>query len=196
MFTVAAKQEAFEESAKLKNQFRTLDEDEVEFLDSVLESTRAKEEAVKKETTEQLDLFRRQQDEADKKLREGENGREVEEAGSPIVGESEWAVGSRKRKRVKEKEVLKGVKIRRSSSTQLGIASPDTGQKRSEEKSAPPKTLLGTPLEKGSQQNQKSASPPTSSSKVATKATNPDTSSKPKPVPGLGLAAYSSDEDD
>ena len=62
----AAKQEAFEESIRSRNQFRSLDEDEVDFLDSVLESTRAKEAEVKKQTTEQLEAFRRQQEEAEK----------------------------------------------------------------------------------------------------------------------------------
>lgn len=65
-----AKQEAFEEKMKLKNQFRALDEDEVEFLDSIMESTRAQEAAVKKETAEQLELFRRQREEAEKALLE------------------------------------------------------------------------------------------------------------------------------
>ncbi|MCJ1354321.1 MAG: hypothetical protein MMC33_004309 [Icmadophila ericetorum] len=128
----AAKQDAFEESIRLKNQFRTLDEDEIEFLDSVLESTRAREEAVKRETTEQLDAFRRLQEEADKAaLLSGsgeaageEDGRGAGGAagplGSPVrgLGEdgSEWGVNSRKRKRFKEKEILKGVKLRKGSS--------------------------------------------------------------------------------
>ena len=118
MLLLAAKQEAFEESIKLKNQFRNLDEDEIEFLDSVLESTRAKEAAVKKETTEQLDLFRRQQEEADKALlekpTEASEVNRVGTGGSP-TGESQWAVNARKRKRVKEKEGMKGVKLRKSS---------------------------------------------------------------------------------
>ncbi|KAI6806655.1 hypothetical protein KC340_g18782, partial [Hortaea werneckii] len=42
----AAKQEAFDEATRFRNQFRSLDEDEVEFLDSVLESTRTQEAEV------------------------------------------------------------------------------------------------------------------------------------------------------
>ena len=195
MLAVAAKQEAFEESIKLKNQFRNLDEDEVEFLDSVLESTRAKEEAVKRETSQQLDLFKRQQDEADKRLREGENGREVEE-GSPILGESEWTVGSKKRKRVKERDVLKGVKIRRSSSSRLGAASPDATRLHSEDITEPSKSTSVTTPKEGLQHTQQSAPAVSNSSKAAIIPASPDTSPKPKPVPGLGLAAYSSDEED
>lgn len=100
----------------MKNQFRALDEDEIEFLDSVLESTRAEEDRVKRETAEGLALFRKQQEEADKKVRGGSDT--AEEAGSPVLeGESSWTAAGRKRKRAKDKEVLKGVKLRRSSTT-------------------------------------------------------------------------------
>ena len=117
---IAAKQDAFEESIRLKNQFRNLDEDEIEFLDSVLESTRAKEEAIKKETAEQLNLFRRQQEDADRAMAhdaENENAEStLPKPGSPINDDSVWTV-HRKRKRVKETEVAKGVKVRKSPST-------------------------------------------------------------------------------
>ena len=111
----------------MKNQFRTLDEDEIEFLDSVLESTRAKEEAVKKETTEQLDLFRQQQEEADKALL-SEAGASIGaggpgSAGSPPAEESPWALNARKRKRTKDKEGGKGIKLRKSSSTSESVPS-------------------------------------------------------------------------
>ncbi|KAA6407057.1 MAG: hypothetical protein FRX48_09123 [Lasallia pustulata] len=125
----AAKQEAIEESLRLKNQFRNLDEDEIEFLDSVLESTRAKEEAVKKETKEQLDLFRRQQEEADKALLDAagnDSPATPAAAGRPPAEESQWAVNARKRKRAKEKEVLKGVKLRKSSTSEQVVASKST----------------------------------------------------------------------
>ncbi|MCJ1286260.1 hypothetical protein MMC26_005605 [Xylographa opegraphella] len=115
----AAKQDAFEESLRLKNQFRNLDEDEIEFLDSVLESTRAKEEAIKKETAEQLNLFRRQQEDADRAMAHeaGEKNADsiLPQSGSPDDDDSQWTV-HRKRKRTKETEIAKGVKLRRSSS--------------------------------------------------------------------------------
>lgn len=120
MLTIAAKQDAFEESIRLKNQFRNLDEDEVEFLDSVLESTRAREEAVKKETREQLELFRRQQEEADRALMaesaETGDATEVGGSGSPTGEESSWTVNARKRRRLKEKETTKFTKHRKLSS--------------------------------------------------------------------------------
>ncbi|KAI9051007.1 hypothetical protein LZ554_005115 [Drepanopeziza brunnea f. sp. 'monogermtubi'] len=111
----AAKQEAFEEANRLKNQFRGVDEDEAEWLDSVLESTRAEEDRIKKETAEGLALFRQQQEEEDKKARRSNNGLAAEEV-APIVEEGSWATG-KKRKRTKDKEGLKGVKLRRASAS-------------------------------------------------------------------------------
>lgn len=106
----------------MKNQFRNLDEDEIEFLDSVLESTRAKEEAVKRETAQQLDIFRRQQEEADKAwLNQDDDAKDANNsstAGNLPRDESQWAINARKRKRGKE-EVLKGVKLRKSSTGEL-----------------------------------------------------------------------------
>lgn len=214
MSILAAKEEAFQESIKLKNQFRNLDEDEVEFLDSVLESTRKKEEEVKKETSEQLDLFRRQQEEKDKELLEGEE--EVDgKAGSPTAGESQspWAVNARKRKRAKENDRagLKGVKLRKSSSTgeaPVGLrTSLSTGEpskvsktEAGESKFVAPQGTAPEALsteEKGGAGVTASTPPPPQT--IATKLSpKQDNSSSPKPsgTSGLGLAGYSSDEDD
>ncbi|KAH8808322.1 N-terminal domain of NEFA-interacting nuclear protein NIP30-domain-containing protein [Xylogone sp. PMI_703] len=157
----AAKQEAFEEANRLKNQFRALDEDEVDFLDSVLESTRAEEARIKRETAEGLELFRRQQEEADKKLRAAGSTQTSDET-SPTNDEEQWVAGMRKRKRAKEKEILKGVKVRRSSSTTAppsqaspssakespavspseGTAGKSTGIKASEGRAGAPNTEL------------------------------------------------------
>ena len=133
--SLAAKEEAFQESIKLKNQFRHLDENEADFLDSVLESTREKEAALKKETAEQLDAFRKQRDEADRKAALEEDdvddleGREKQSsAGVDAASEAsiQWAVGAKKRKRVKEKEGIKGVMLRRASSSNTTISKSQT----------------------------------------------------------------------
>ncbi|CAD6583411.1 MAG: hypothetical protein ASARMPREDX12_001268 [Alectoria sarmentosa] len=210
----AAKEEAFQESIKLRNQFRNLDEDEVEFLDSVLESTRKKEEEVKKETSEQLDLFRRQQEEKDKELLEG--GEEVDgKAGSPTAGESQppWAVNARKRKRAKENDRagLKGVKLRKSSSTGEAPAglrtSSSTGEARKgsrieagEGRSVEPQgTAPAVQSTKDKAGVGVSASPrsPTEATTIKA-ASKQENCSSPKPpgASGLGLAGYSSDEDE
>ncbi|KAL2043647.1 hypothetical protein N7G274_003954 [Stereocaulon virgatum] len=192
----AAQQEAFEESIKLKNQFRNLDEDEIEFLDSVLESTRAKEEAVKRETAEQLDLFRRQQEEADKALlEEGFCKEEEAKAGSPTAGESQWAVNARKRKRAKEKEGSKLVKIRRSSTSE-GLKRLGSASQELEKATAGPAAI-------DIKETEVTLSPKAKPEAKATDATHtsPPTHSSaatsPRTKPGaLGLAGYSSDEDD
>lgn len=182
MNDIAAKQEAFEEANRLKNQFRGVDEDEAEWLDSVLESTRAEEDRVKKETAEGLALFRQQQEEADKKARTGTNAATTEE-GSPVAEEESWVAGGRKRKRTKDKEGLKGVKIRRASTpTEV------------EKKSAEPNLQL--PKEKSESQKpqaQKEASQKSPDSKAAA------LDSKKSPGPpktSSGLVNYGSDEDD
>lgn len=104
-----AKQEAFEEKMRLKNQFRALDEDEVDFLDSVLESTRAQEAAVKKDTADQLEVFRKQREEAEKAML-GPTSSEVAPA-----EEEEWTIPARKRRRDKSKELLVSGKKRKAS---------------------------------------------------------------------------------
>ncbi|KAI9821419.1 MAG: hypothetical protein M1826_000700 [Phylliscum demangeonii] len=126
----AAKQEAFEESIRIKNQFRALDEDEVEFLDSVLESTRAREAAVRQETTERLDIFRKRQEEADKALLLSAAGDDVVGGGAALAesvavpADESWKVSGKKRRRAGEKEpVWKGVKLRKSSAGTATVAS-------------------------------------------------------------------------
>ena len=52
------KQEAFEEKTKLKNQFRPLDDEEIGFLDRIVDDTNEQEEERKKEESEQLKQFR------------------------------------------------------------------------------------------------------------------------------------------
>ncbi|CAG8977863.1 hypothetical protein HYALB_00001740 [Hymenoscyphus albidus] len=185
----AAKEEAFIEANRLKNQFRALDEDEAEFLDSVLESTRAEEARIKKESAEGLAIFRKKQEEADKKARGGDVAPDAKE-GSPVAGEESWNAGRRKRKRTKEKEVLKGVKIRRSSTANEA----DKGNNQRQDDAVinkamptnqpePPKNAL--PLKPTPQ-----TSPSGPSAPVETKKPPATTKSS------LGLVDYGSDEDD
>lgn len=175
----------------------------------MLESTRAKEEAVKRETTEQLDLFRRQQEEADKALlkesgenQDGEGGK----AGSPTAGENQWAINARKRKRAKEKEVLKGVKVRKGSSTSetpVGLG----GERRGSASQEPEKgKAIASAQESGEKRTPSAekeleekvvsealASPTPISGATALPKQGAGAASKPA---ALGLAGYSSDEED
>lgn len=171
----------------MKNQFRSLDEDEVEFLDSVLESTRAKESAVKKETAEQLELFRRQREETEKAARITESD------GQPANGET-WAV--RKRKRGREKETLSGFKLRKASSTK---SNPEEAEERKTET-----PLLPTPKEnpldptstpKTSHGKPESISPPIIETAVAEIMKSPVPAASKAPAVALGLGDYSSDDE-
>jgi hypothetical protein len=161
----------------------------VEFLDSVLESTRAEEDRVKRETAEGLALFRQQQEEADKKARRGSDSAALAEEGSPTVEEETWAAGGRKRKRAKEKEVLKGVKIRRSSTANevekpaQGAAS-STGDSPATKKqpTVAPTTVTAKPDQ----------APSISSTKSPAVVKKPPALAKPS----IGLVDYGSDEDD
>lgn len=174
----------------------------------MLESTRAKEEAVKRETTEQLDLFRRQQEEADKALLEESGEKEDGEggkAGSPTAGENQWAVNARKRKRTKEKEVLKGVKVRKGSSTSeqpVGLGGERRGSASQEpekgktivsaQDSTENKTSSAEKDLEGKVISEALASPTPKSSTAAPKQ---DSEGASKPA-ALGLAGYSSEEED
>jgi hypothetical protein len=176
---LAAKQDAFEEANRLKNQFRALDEDEVEFLDSVLESTRREEDRVKRETAEGLARFRQ---EADKQARRGSDG-----AASPTLEEVSWVAGGRKRKRVKEKEGLKGVKIRRSSTsteTQPTQANP------------PAPSSPDTPVPKEAETAKPKIEAQATREPKDPKSESPATSKKPLVASKGGLVDYGSDEDD
>jgi len=149
-------------------------------LDAVLESTRAQEAAVRKETTEQLELFRKQQEELEKAtLAEQDDA-------VPIAGveEETWHVASRKRKRTREKGVLVGVKLRNSSSS----TAVDT-----------PGGLAAPTSRNGSAQQ---TNPVSSAKKVSPAIRRPSSEvvqtslsqTVAPPAAGLGLGGYSSDD--
>lgn len=154
---------------------------------------------MKRETSEQLDLFRRQQEEAEKALLD-EGVKADDRAGSPTgpSSDTQWGLNARKRKRVKEDKALKGVKIRRTSST-----AEDTS-KFSERPSAngqpPQKQISGSTHPDGRETNKPQQ---TTQSQILTphiKASshivpNDTIPAKPGALPGLGLAGYSSDDD-
>ncbi|CAI6256823.1 unnamed protein product [Periconia digitata] len=99
-----AKQDAFEEAARLKNQYRALDEDEAGFLAEIMGKERMAEMEVKQDVEKEIEEFRRRREMAEKG--EKEEGVEVEKV------EGGWKNVGRKRKGPAE-GLLKGVKIRR-----------------------------------------------------------------------------------
>ncbi|KAM5356161.1 hypothetical protein ACJ41O_002807 [Fusarium nematophilum] len=139
----AAKQAAFEEQTKLRNQFRALDDDEVEFLDEVRAAKRAEEERVRQETEEGLKTFRERQ--------KGDSGeKHADEPEAQEAGES-WGVG-RKRKRAKDREV-KGLRRKVSTTEEEevskhkddgSVAEGEKDEKRREERRQQTETVSKT----------------------------------------------------
>lgn len=174
-----AKQEAFEEKSRLRNQFRSLDDDEVDFLDSVLESTRAKEAAVKKESAEQLEAFRRRRAQADKALLERTS--EV----LPTDKETEAWSAPRKRRRVKENPLFP--KKRKPSGTNPAGTPTDKEEDSTKDKHTSTASQATTaPRSTGT-------TPQTETAKTAEE--QPIAKSALKPVVSLGLGDYGSDSD-
>ncbi|KAJ5113642.1 hypothetical protein N7456_002176 [Penicillium angulare] len=182
-----AKQEQFEEKTRLKNQFRSLDEDEVEFLDSVLESTRAQEAAVKRDTADQLEAFRKHREEAEKSAL-GPTSSDV----TPVE-EEEWSIPARKRRREKKDLLIPGKK-RKSSA-----AEPSPTESTKTEQPAKGSTPA-TKVDNSSKSISSNASDPkASTASVKTASAGPAESKaeeKPQPAkPALGLVGYGSDSD-
>lgn len=141
-----------------------------------MEKEREKEVAVRKQTAEELDAFRKQQEEAEQAAKAG--GSEA----APETDDSSWAVG-KKRKKGRE-GLLGGVKLRKASSGDKASVAPEreTGASPPIPKEPPPKVADDTKLSK--------------SDDPSVAATKPETAPPSTPGIGLGLAAYSSDEDD
>ncbi|KAF1817502.1 hypothetical protein P152DRAFT_454092 [Eremomyces bilateralis CBS 781.70] len=182
----AAKQEAFEEAARLKNQFRSLDDDEVDFLDSVLESTRAKEAEVKKETVKQLEAFRRQREEAERSVVVSHS---PENAG---LEEEHWS-GARKRKKTKDKEGFRGLKLRKTSSDTSSVLVEPKANEAATRETVPSEKTLKNPVVVDTT---RPAEHEHRTSQISTAQGQPKSQS-PSTVQskGLGLAEYSSDDD-
>ena len=102
------KQADFEERARYKLHV-SLNDEEADYLDSLEEKRRREEASVKKDTQERLEAFRRQQEE--------EAAKALEEEGGDVASEEQvqWAAG-RKRKKGPETSLLKGVKLKKTSS--------------------------------------------------------------------------------
>ena len=169
---------------------------------------------MKKEIEEQLEGFRKLRDEADK----GGDvalGEDLEEGGSVKKedGEVVWGGGQRKRKRAREKEGLRGVKVRRASSSgqQMSVSADDKPVKgsspdvvheadamRKDGKARSPGITEGTAEatlalgggEKAEEEDLSAAKDAGSS--AVQKAENPG---KSQSAVTLGLGGYSSDEE-
>ena len=131
---------------------------------------------MRKETREQLDAFRKQQEEAEKAARQEEGV----ETSAPAES---WAVGARKRKKGREKETIGGLKVRRVSTADgkdndvPGAAAPSPEDRK----------VVSQAESKEAQKETKRAASPEASVQTP--------EARPVGLPGLGLGAYSSDEE-
>lgn len=179
--TQDAKQEAFEQAARYKLHV-TLNDDEADYLEGLLEAKRKEELNVKKETREQLELFRRQQEEAERKALEEDNTE------APKEDQVQWAAPGRKRKKGPDSTLLRGIKLRKSSSA---TEERQTVETSSSEKEKGALSALGKDAA-SSAANPTTASPAVTASKTSV-ASPP---AKPSNMLSLGLGYASSDEDD
>lgn len=181
----AAKQAAFDEAHRLKNQFRALDEDEIEFLEGVEEDARREAARVAAETAAGLDAFRAAQTGKPPRGGDKNDGAESEDDADDtvekLVDDSAWAVG-RKRKRRGDKSDKAGAfpNLKRK-----GSSAATEKEKNNEEAEAKKKTTTSTT---GTTKETAKAVPakPTTAAPVAAA----------KAKPALGLVSYGSDDDD
>ena len=100
------------QSIRLKNQFRSLDDDEVDWLDSVLESARTQEDIVRKETQNQLEAFHKQQEEVENAAFAADEGN------NEASGKGEqWLYNNKKRRKPANKAIGRALKVRKSSAS-------------------------------------------------------------------------------
>jgi autotransporter adhesin len=159
----------------------------VEFLDSVLESSRAQEASIRKETSEKLAAFRKHQEELEKAALSSGGGLAEE------VTETWVAASGKKRKKGREKEFLKGVKLRKSES--VGDKAGGTAVESKTTKGETQSDLTEATATSPSVSSVPDANKPTTTTTLPTKPTSPAKTSSP-PILGLGLGNYSSDEDE
>lgn len=145
----------------------------MDFLDSVLESTRAKENAVKEETAEQLEAFRKQRLLAEQSLVDADA--QHNDPSGDAAGSDAWAIKKKKRRRDQDRTTSAestnvNTKLRKLSST----ATDDKHERVESDTSH----LTKPPVESIAKTEQQ------------------QTATRTAPAAGLGLGGYSSDEDD
>lgn len=154
---------------------------------------------MKKDTLEQLEVFRRQQEEAERKALEEANA-----GGPPVEDAPLWVAGARKRKKTeKDGGLLKGVKLRKaSSSADAGTEGKKVGEEQARGKqpakelhssTSPSPATASTPDPKSIDQKVEGCPKKTSPAKASTSSVAVSQATK---TPLLGLGYASSDEED
>ena len=185
-----AKQAALDEAHKFKNQFRALDEDEIEFLDGVKAAQRAEEQRVRRETEQGLEAFRAAQKKSETEATAAEDEDDAELLEDSWLGPAGGGAG-RKRRRERERDKFKRVKRRASGPQQ---ESPDgEGREEHDAEAARPEKLgiSSAGLEKGLAKG-KNGKTPQEPGPGPAPAPAPTPVSKPK----AGLVDYGSSDDD
>lgn len=186
----AAKQEAFEEAAKLKHQFRSLDEDDVSFLNGIRESEAAKEREVQKQTLDQLEAFRKQQEVS---AAATDSDPTADPDATLVENGITWTVPTKKRKRETVKG-LKGVKsVKTAASTDEEVTEPKTEAVTSK-KSDTKDGVETVAIDRVDVAQATKAGPKVMAPSALFVAAS-DNVGAPKAGPILGLGDYSSDED-
>jgi len=119
----AAKQAAFEEANRIRNQFRALDDDEIDFLDEVAQKKREEELRAKRELEEGLKAFRERQHQKG-------SGDEDSEGEDGLLGDEEsWAfdAGGLKTSRKRRKRSGAGLLVKKKVKADEGQGEGDGG---------------------------------------------------------------------
>ena len=141
----------------------------MDFLDSVLQAERHKEEAIKRESAEQLEVFRKQQESAAQETTDTQETKEEEAA--------HWSTKKRRRKETD----LRAMKLRKTSTTD-NLKDSEAKKEGRIDPVSPDVTVSKTdPVQD-----------PSSTSRTPSKSTSPSATAL---APSLGLEGYSSDED-
>ncbi|KAL1867340.1 hypothetical protein VTK73DRAFT_4247 [Phialemonium thermophilum] len=199
----AAKQAAFEEANRIKNQFRPLDDDEAEFLDGVRAQQRQAERRLREETEERLRAFRAAQRGATSEegvggVAESQGpawvGGEGADDGDAAVETETWTARKRKRDREKDRERerhgVRGLVRRRTASGDQGTKAGVASEARRGSGEPARQSLKSEDERRDSVPERKDAGAVKSQPVV-------QDSPKPKGAAALGLVDYgSSDEDD
>lgn len=175
------KQAEFEEKARYHLHVG-LDDDEADYLASIREKKLKEEASVRKDTREQLEAFRRQQEEEASKALEHEGGN------APTEEQVQWAAPGRKRKKGPESSLLKGVKLRKANSVLEESKVPNKPQSQDGKSAEKTSTTLANTA------SQSTAPKAASSTATIQKSALPP--AKPANALSLGLGYASSDDDD
>jgi hypothetical protein len=169
------------QSLRLKNQIQFLNEEDAEYLETLSKNELAQKAASEKQAREQLAAFRKQQEDAERAAIAGGQAGDTQEEGET------WSIGARKRKKGTEHDLIKGVKLRKTLSTDK--AEVEIAKATIEDSKKSDAGVETGATKKANGVIAKSDSPGGNTVIICPiKAASPSV--------GLGLGAYSSDEDD